>query len=88
EGMEYEEGSFRLEKGDTLYLYTDGVNEALNPQEELYGDDRLEENLSSAENVAMPLEQLVESILTSIKEFADGAEQADDITMLALRRNK
>ncbi|MBR5577482.1 MAG: serine/threonine-protein phosphatase, partial [Lachnospiraceae bacterium] len=46
EGMEYEEGSFRLEKGDTLYLYTDGVNEALNPQEELYGDDRLEENLS------------------------------------------
>ena len=87
EEMAYEEGSFTLEKGDTLYLYTDGVNEALNLQEELYGDDRLEKNLARKENITMPLEELVTFILSTINEFAGQAQQADDITMLVLRRN-
>lgn len=87
EEMVYEEGSFVLEEGDILYLYTDGVTEALDIREEMYGDDRLEETLTKLAGRNRSLENFVEEILRSIREFAKEAEQADDITMLALRRN-
>ena len=68
--------------GDQLLLYTDGVTEAMNTTEELYGEDRLEALL--AKNYTLHPRQLVESVRTSVALHAKGAEQSDDITILAL----
>ena len=73
---------------DLLLIYTDGVTEAMNKNEELFGDERLMELMSekaqeAAEGTLSP-EQLVQAVSGTIVQFAGGAEQADDITMLAL----
>jgi sigma-B regulation protein RsbU (phosphoserine phosphatase) len=83
EDMAYKEASLQLEKGDELFLYTDGVTEAVNPKDELYAEARL---LSTANRFAgEELQQFVKDIKEDIDTFADGAQQADDITMLAFR---
>ena len=82
EGMAYREDSIQLSKGDRLFLYTDGVTEAINASTELYGDDRLIQALNQASN--LPLDQLLSGVKASMDAFTAGAEQFDDITMLAL----
>ncbi len=73
-----------LAPGDRLFLYTDGVTEAQNRSEALFGDD----NLVTAMQAITPSHASLKHVLTEIKAeidiFADGAQQADDITMLAL----
>lgn len=81
----YETGNITLRKGDLLLSYTDGVNEAVNADGEEWGEDPLYELVSSAPK-NQPVQQLVEKILTAIESFADGEPQADDVTMLAIRR--
>ena len=76
-----------MHRGDRLYLYTDGVTEALNPTEELYGEDRLLETMNREDVKNQPIEKVVEAVQEDIHVFADGAEQADDITMLLLEIN-
>ncbi|MFY8150019.1 MAG: PP2C family protein-serine/threonine phosphatase [Prochlorococcaceae cyanobacterium] len=74
----------RLEPGDALLLYTDGVTEAMNQDRQLYGEDRL---LQFARRV--PKEQakhMVTSLREEVAAFVEGAEQSDDITILVLRR--
>ena len=83
EGTKYRQYEINLEKGDTLYLYTDGVTEATNTQEQLYGDQRLKEILDK--NSEQPLDDLLDSVKNDIDLFVNGGEQFDDITMLALR---
>ena len=91
EGIRYKEQTLQLEKGDILYLFTDGVTEAMNQKEELYGEKRLKKILSFGENYPEPTEKngIVESVCRIVSEditkFADGAEQSDDITMLCIR---
>jgi len=84
EGLTYKDQTFQLEQGDVLLMYTDGITEAMNTQFEEYGDDRLVETLKE-----LPKEncqQLIDSVKESVAVFADGAEQSDDITVMALRR--
>ena len=85
EGQHYKLKATHLAKSDILYTYTDGVTEAVNEQEELYGDERLLKLLQtrSTEDV----QALLELVLADVKQFAGDAEQADDITMLAVRQN-
>ncbi len=72
-----------LNPGDELFFYTDGVTEAANNEDELFGEARL---LKAANGYAeQPLKEFTLSIKREIDIFASGAEQADDITMLALR---
>ena len=71
-----------LEKGDVLLLYTDGVTEAWNPDEELYGEERLEVFLQGLADLAP--RSLVGVLRGELDKWADGADQADDITLLAL----
>ncbi len=80
---DYEARTVILEHGDTLVLFSDGVTEAMNPAEEMFGTARLREALSGQEEV--PLEQLQKSVLGSIERFTRGADQADDITLLIVR---
>ena len=68
---------------DTLLLYTDGVSEAMNRAEDWYGEARLQE--LTAQNSGSDVQKLIEQVLTAVREFTQGAEQSDDITMLAMR---
>jgi sigma-B regulation protein RsbU (phosphoserine phosphatase) len=79
----YTTRTLRLEPMDTLLLYTDGVNEAMNPAQQLFGDDRLRA-FAEAQAGTAPKE-LVESLFASVHQFAGGETQSDDITVLALR---
>jgi sigma-B regulation protein RsbU (phosphoserine phosphatase) len=83
EDMFYKEEETVFRPGDILYLYTDGVTEAVNPQNELFGDDRLMEAAQSSWGTDM--QEFTYFVKQKIDVFADGAEQADDITMLVLK---
>jgi serine phosphatase RsbU (regulator of sigma subunit) len=83
ENTAYEESRIDLAPNDILYLYTDGVTEADNESQELYGDLRLREALN--ENKHMGVEELCAEIRQSVAAFANSARQADDITMLAIQ---
>ena len=80
--MTYTTQHMTLSSGDTLFLYTDGVTEAMNNDQELYSEERLLRVLQGCDKgKAM---DIVVGVNTSVAEFAAGAEQSDDITMLAL----
>nr|AGS53217.1 serine phosphatase RsbU [uncultured bacterium contig00093] len=83
ENTRFSQDEISLQRGDELFLYTDGVTEATDSQKTMFGDARLIESLYNY--VDMPLQETVISIKGDIDKFAKGAEQADDITMLALR---
>jgi sigma-B regulation protein RsbU (phosphoserine phosphatase) len=82
-GVEYETGELTLGAGDAILLYTDGVTEAMNPAQELLGEDRLKELAAGAD--ALNARALCEKLAGDVHAFADGAEQSDDITLLTLR---
>lgn len=82
DGMPYRAHSIDCLPGEELFLYTDGVNEAFNVDEEEYGNDRLEA-LLAAHTTEHPRE-ICGIVRRSVAEFAAGAEQSDDITMMAL----
>lgn len=84
EGMTYDTAHLTLAPGDTLYLYTDGVTEALNPEEELFGEDRLRAALNDPQAIHLPVAQLLPYLRAALEQYARGAEQADDITMLGI----
>jgi sigma-B regulation protein RsbU (phosphoserine phosphatase) len=85
EGMSYSEYEIQLEKGGMLYLYTDGVPEATNADEELYGIDRMTEALN-LEPGAKP-ERLLEVVKEQVDIFVGEAPQFDDLTMLSITYN-
>ncbi len=79
----YHSREFELRPGDTLLVYTDGVPEANNPQTELFGADRMMETLNRYAD-AEP-EELIRRIYEAVASFENGADQFDDITMLAVK---
>jgi sigma-B regulation protein RsbU (phosphoserine phosphatase) len=85
-GLEFERAELNLRPGDSLILYSDGVTEAFNPQDECYGNDRLLAdaggfNGSSASEITVAL-------LQKVRAFAHGAPQSDDIAILTLQVNE
>ena len=82
EGMKYRAGSTRLEPGDKIFQYTDGVTEATNLQNELYGMNRLGAILNKVKG-GTP-NDILPAIKKDIDEFVGDADQFDDITMLCL----
>jgi serine phosphatase RsbU (regulator of sigma subunit) len=83
DGYPYPLGRERLVPGETLCMITDGITEANNPAGQLYGHPRLERVLGRM-NGASP-EELVDALRRDVLEFVDGAEPADDMSVLALR---
>jgi hypothetical protein len=83
EDISFREREFQLYPGDTVFVYTDGVAEAANSRNELYGTERMLSILNSkpCENP----EQVLRNVMHGINDFVDGAEQFDDITMLCFR---
>lgn len=82
----YKEQSFYLNKGDTIYLYTDGVTEALNPKQQMLGDAGIEHILNAHKTEVEEVEGFVNAIYDEVDAFAAGEEQADDITMVCVSR--
>jgi phosphoserine phosphatase RsbU/P len=80
----YSSENVELSPGDTLVLYTDGVSEAANPDGALFGDERL--HACFAKGAGATAADSVERLMSSVRGFAAGAPQSDDITILALRR--
>ena len=80
--FEYRQEEIRLGGGDTVFLYTDGVTEAQNNSLQLFGDDRLHEVLNK--NADKSPKELLTAVQETVVKYADGAEQSDDLTMLAL----
>ncbi|MDD2972839.1 MAG: PP2C family protein-serine/threonine phosphatase [Lachnospiraceae bacterium] len=82
EDMSYEEYELELHHGDHFFVYTDGVPEATNASNELFGNERMLDALNQCREQS--LEELLGTVKREIDGFADGAPQFDDITMLAL----
>ncbi len=81
---QYEFSRMRLVPGDGLFLYTDGVTEAMNAAREEYGVARLETVLSRAAAAEDP-QETVDRVLADVGDFVAGAEQSDDLTILCFR---
>lgn len=86
EGIPYREQHFKLAKGNCIYMYTDGVTEALNPEQEFFGDAHLAEVLNKHMEQAGDVDVFIESMYREVDDFANGEMQADDITMVFLSR--
>ncbi|MBQ9023315.1 MAG: SpoIIE family protein phosphatase [Eubacterium sp.] len=82
-GMVYKEYEFKLESGDCIFQYTDGVTEATNSENELFGTKRMLDALNLAPG-AEP-EEILENVLSGIYTHVNGADQFDDITMLCMK---
>ena len=82
EGVCYRVGEITLSEGDRLFLYTDGVPEATNAFNKLYGEDRLLSFMN--ENASLTATKLLPALKNNIDEFVGEAPQFDDITMLML----
>jgi sigma-B regulation protein RsbU (phosphoserine phosphatase) len=83
ESATYAAATVGLASGEGLFLFTDGITEALDPAGDLFGEPRLEAALHALS--AAPARAVVEGVLDAVRAFAAGAPQADDIAALALR---
>ncbi len=84
-GLDYEKKELSLDVGDTLFLYTDGISEAMNLEGEMFDESRLAEALTTGPEA--PVSTLIEKVTLEMGKFVAGAEQSDDITCLVLRYN-
>lgn len=85
EGIRYRKNEYQLKKGDVIYLYTDGVTEAMNVNNELYGENRLLEVLNK--NADSDTQTICNAVKADVDLFVGEASQFDDITMLCLKYN-
>lgn len=81
----YKSAEFQLEPGDSIFFYTDGLTEAKDPDDELYEEDRLLGDLQELRG--SKCRELVHEMRERIVRFARGAEQSDDITLMAFTYN-
>jgi sigma-B regulation protein RsbU (phosphoserine phosphatase) len=86
EGIRYDELRFQMEPGDTLILASDGATDALNREGAFYDGDRFADSICRHSVKEIP--ELLRDAHAELREFIDGADLSDDITILALRRRK
>lgn len=85
DGFEYPTERLKLEAGDTLCLVTDGITEAMNSRDQLYGTERLVGALAAAE-AETSSRRIVDRLRRDVEKFSSGLEPADDLTILVVRR--
>jgi serine phosphatase RsbU (regulator of sigma subunit) len=84
EQIPYEEATIALAPGDRVVFYTDGMSEAMNARDEMYGDERVVDLAAGLPATQNPREQ-IDSILAALRVFLAGVEPQDDITLMVLR---
>lgn len=82
-GINYESCEIQLNPGDSIFLYTDGITEALNKNKDFYGENRLVMKLNSITDISA--ENILSEVKSDVEEFSIDEAQADDITMLAFK---
>ncbi|MBR1730284.1 MAG: serine/threonine-protein phosphatase, partial [Selenomonadaceae bacterium] len=82
--MDFEQQEIKLESGDILYLYTDGVTEAMDINNNQYGEERLSKCLNNVDKNA-DLPTILKNVRDDLSDHVGEADQSDDITMLAVR---
>ena len=82
-GLEYERTDMTMKAGDALVFYTDGVSEAFNPEDELYGDERLLSDAAGFAGKSAP--DITAGLLERVRAFAGSAPQSDDIAIVVLK---
>jgi phosphoserine phosphatase RsbU/P len=85
EDIPYHMGLLTLAEGDALVLYTDGVSEAMNKQQEFFTEQRLESSIAACKQLSS--HAIVDSLMRDISTFVAGAPQSDDITLMVLTYN-
>ncbi|MDR3332580.1 MAG: SpoIIE family protein phosphatase [Synergistaceae bacterium] len=85
EGTDYESQETRLDPGDNILLYTDGVTEAFNGEGEAFSEQRLL-NVANLSHAWEGPREIIELVSDELDKFVEGTEQSDDITMIALAR--
>ena len=83
-GMPYTGQSLKIESGDSLFLYTDGIPEAMNVNEEEYSDEKMIDFFRNHSRYSA--DEFNQSMVKDVKDFAGEAQQSDDITLLLLKR--
>ena len=82
DGIKYRQNELQLTPGDQVFLYTDGVTEATDKNNQLYGEERLLETVNR--NIVMDTRKLCEAVKSDVDQFVGEAPQFDDITMLSV----
>ena len=82
DGIKYRQNELQLTPGDQIFLYTDGVTEATDKNNQLYGEERLLETVNR--NIVMDTRKLCEAVKSDVDQFVGDAPQFDDITMLSV----
>ena len=80
---DYEQAETLLCPGDLLVIYTDGFSEAMNPQLEEWGEERLLHSVASCNG--LPAKETIAKIMQSAEAYVSGAPQSDDMTLVVLR---
>lgn len=83
----YESCETKLNRGDSIFLYTDGITEATNLKGEMYGEERLSKVLNFARVEDNYVEEILKAVKNDVEVFSNGAELFDDMTMLILQYN-
>jgi phosphoserine phosphatase RsbU/P len=81
----YKMQTFNLARGESILFFTDGITEAMDSEEEMYEDHRLESFFLA--NREKPARQFVDELIKDLDSFVGDAEQSDDITVFYIRRN-
>lgn len=84
EDMPYVQQTLYLQPGDLLYLYTDGITEAFDPDGRVFGDERLAD-LLRAQPADVALDVLTDAVIADVRGFENGTDPTDDVTSLCLR---
>jgi len=82
----FEEESISLDEDSTLVVYSDGVSEAMNAEEEQFGDDRIASVLEQHKHASAS--EIIDQLVAAVKKYAAGHPQSDDITVVVMRRKK
>lgn len=85
EDYQYEEDSIKLKTGDTIIIYSEGITEALNEQDEEFGEDMLLAILT--ENINSTADVLIEKVFDAVKIFVKDVPERDDITIVVIKKN-
>ena len=79
----YEEETVALQPGDVLVIYSDGVSEAMNPDGQQFGDEKIREVIAAHRN--RPAAGIIDALVKAVRAHADTAPQADDMTLIVVR---
>ncbi len=85
DGVTWEQRVVQLEPGDVLLLYTDGITEAQNAQEEFFDEDRLREIVSAS--LGRSAQNIQDGIIAQVDAFVGDVPQSDDITLVVVTRD-